>query len=123
MKLTKAEEGIMHIIWELEPCLVSDIIQYMGKPDTPHSTISSIIRILERKGFVYHKAYGRTHEYFALVQKDQYSKNRLNKFVSEYFEGSASQLVSFLVQENEINSNDLNNLLDELDKLDKKDKK
>src|SRR5690625_6243867 len=79
MKLTKGEEEIMKIIWEIEPCLVSDIIDYIGKPNTPHSTISSIVRILEKKGFVDHKAYGRTHEYFSLVSKEKYSGARLDR--------------------------------------------
>lgn len=115
MRMTPAEEEIMQIIWEIEPCLVTDIIKYMGKPDTPHSTISSIVRILERKGFVSHKAYGRTHEYFSIVPKDQYSMSRIKRFVRDYFDGSPQQLVSFLVQEKEINPKELNKLLEEMD--------
>src|SRR5699024_6773310 len=98
-----------------EPCLVSDIISYIGKPDTPHSTISSIVRILERKGFVDHNTYGRTHEYFSIIKKEQYSKSRLNKMVKDYFDGSASRLVSFLVHEKEIDLEELNSLLDTLE--------
>lgn len=115
MKLTKAEEEIMQVIWEIEPCLVTDIIKHMGIPDTPHSTISSIVRILERKGFVDHKAYGRTHEYFATVKKEEYSKSRLNKFVKDYFDGSPKQLVSFLVREKEIDREELNRYLEQMD--------
>ncbi len=59
-KLTKAEEDIMQIIWRLERCTVSNVLEQLGKPKPPHSTISSIVRILENKGFVDHKAYGRT---------------------------------------------------------------
>ncbi len=115
MKLTKAEEEIMQIIWEIEPCLVADMIAYMDAPNTPHSTISSIVRILERKGFVSHKAYGRTHEYFTLVSKEEYSKNRLKKFVTDYFDGSPKQLVSFLVREKEIDLDELNQYLEQMD--------
>lgn len=115
MKLTKAEEEIMQVLWEIEPCLVTDIIKYMGVPDTPHSTISSIVRILEKKGFVGHKAYGRTHEYFSLVTKDEYSKTRLKSFVRDYFNGSPKQLVSFLVREKEIDLDELNRYLEQMD--------
>jgi predicted transcriptional regulator len=59
--LTKAEEEIMHIVWQLEPCLVRDVIDHLGQPDIPHSTVSSVVRILEKKGFLTHKAYGKTH--------------------------------------------------------------
>ena len=72
-KLTKTEEEVMHIIWKLERCIVSDILKYMtdqmGMEKPPHSTISSIVRILESKGFLDHKAYGRTYEYFPIVTK------------------------------------------------------
>lgn len=118
MKLTKGEEEIMKIIWEIEPCLVSDIIDYIGKPDTPHSTISSIVRILEKKGFVDHKAYGRTHEYFSLVSKEKYSGARLKKMMKDYFDGSATRLVSFLVNEKELDSEELNKLLNQMEKKD-----
>lgn len=115
MKLTKAEEGIMQVVWEIEPCLVSDIIKHLGDPDTPHSTISSIVRILERKGYVDHKAYGRTHEYFSVVTKEAYSKSRLKSFVRDYFDDSPKQLVSFLVREKEIDLDELNRLLEQMD--------
>lgn len=115
MRLTKAEEEIMQIIWDIEPCLVADMIAYMDAPNTPHSTVSSIVRILERKGFVSHKAYGRTYEYFTLVSKEEYSKNRLKKFVSDYFDGSPKQLVSFLVREKEIDLDELNQYLEQMD--------
>lgn len=113
--LTKAEEEIMQIIWQKERCLVSDILKELGDPKTPHSTISSIVRILEKKGFVNHKAYGRTHEYFPIISKTDYSKQSLQKLVSNYFEGSMNQLVSFMVKEQDLNIEDLTNLLDNLE--------
>ena len=63
-KLTKAEEEMMQYIWKLQRCTVSDLLDQLGEPRPPHSSISSIVRILEKKGFVGHKAYGKTHEYF-----------------------------------------------------------
>lgn len=115
-QLTKVEEKIMHIIWKLDRCLVSDIIKQMS-PDKPaHSTISSVVRILEEKGFVSHKAYGRTHEYFPIIQKSEYSKQRIHKFVKDYFQGSMNALVSFLVQEKDLSPEDLNEMLARLEK-------
>lgn len=116
MKLTKKEEEVMKIIWEIEPCLVSDIISRMDDPDIPHSTVSSVARILEKKGYVRHKSYGRVYEYYSVVKKFQYSKNRLKKMVKDYFDGSVSSLVSFLVKENELDVDELNRIIDELDK-------
>ena len=121
-RLTKAEEEIMQLIWALERCTVSDLrstIQqknHGAKP--PHSTISTIVRILEEKGFVDHKAYGRTYEYFPIVSKKEYSRKTIDKLVSDYFEGSMNHLVSFLVKEKNINKEELSRLLDEFDESD-----
>lgn len=99
--LTKAEEQIMHIIWQREKCLVRDIIDELGEPDFPHSTVSSVMCILEKKGFVGHKAYGKTHEHFPLIQKEQYTKRGPKDWIGNYFNGSPQRLISFLVEENQ----------------------
>lgn len=117
-KLTKAEEEVMHIIWQKERCLVSDILEEMKQANgkkPPHSTISSIVRILDKKGFVGHKAYGRTYEYFPLVAKEDYSKKRVGKLVSDYFEGSMSNLVSFLVKEEDLTLAELREMVEKLE--------
>jgi predicted transcriptional regulator len=113
--LTKAEEQIMQIIWQKEKCLVRDIIEELGDPDMPHSTVSSVVRILEKKGFVSHKAYGKTHEYFPVIKKEDYTKTSLKDWIGNYFDGSPSQLVSFLVEKNQINMKDLNQLMKQLE--------
>jgi predicted transcriptional regulator len=118
--LTKAEEEIMQIIWDLDRCLVRDIIDKLGDPDMPHSTISSVVRILEKKGFVDHKAYGKTHEYFPIVSKEDYAKHGVKSLVEKYFSGSPKQLVSFLVQNDDLNLKELNALLKSLDNSKKK---
>ena len=119
-RLTKAEEEIMQIIWTLGPCTVSDIRNYMeqemGIPKPPHSTISTIVRILDdKKQFLGHKAYGRTYEYFPLVTKEAYSKQTLKKFVRDYFEGSMDRLMSFMLKEEDLSLKDLSKLMDDLD--------
>lgn len=118
-RLTKTEEEIMQIIWQLERCTVSDIRDFieqrLGLKKPPHSSVSTIVRILEEKGFLDHKAYGRTHEYFPLLAKDDYSKSSLKKLVSDYFEGSMSNLVSFMVKENDLSEEELKDLLNSLD--------
>ena len=118
-RLTKAEEEIMQIIWRLERCTVSQIIEDMGLPKPPHSSISSIVRILEKKQFLAHKAYGRTYEYFPSISKEAYSKRTINQLVTDYFEGSMNRLVSFLVKEKNLQASELAELLKDLD--DKKD--
>jgi predicted transcriptional regulator len=114
-QLTRAEEEIMQYVWELGRCTVSDILEKMSKPAPPHSTVSSIVRILEKKGYVAHKAYGRTHEYFPVVTKEGVVKNRLSTLVAQYFEGSPNALVNFLIKEKDLSPSDLKELLKKLD--------
>lgn len=121
-RLTKVEEEIMQIIWKLERCTIRDIRDYikneLGLPEPPHSTISTIVRILDKKGFVGHKAYGRTYEYFPLVSKEEYSSHRLRKLASDYFGGSMNRLVSFLIKKEDISLKELSELLEQLNKED-----
>lgn len=115
-RLTKTEEQIMHHIWDKERCTVSEIIEELPDPRPPHSTISSIVRILEKKGFVGHKAYGRTYEYFAVISRDAYSKRSIRKLVGDYFGGSINQLVNFLVREDDLGKEDLAQIIADLEK-------
>ena len=119
-KLTRAEEEVMQLIWsQPEPCTVSDLIEQMDiDPKPPHSTVSTIVRTLERKGFVGHKTYGRTHAYYALVDKKDYTRFSLKKLVKNYFKGSHNELVSFLVKENDLNLEELGKLIDKLERED-----
>ena len=118
--LTKAEEEVMHIIWQLDRCLVRDIIDHLGDPDIPHSTVSSVVRILEKKGFLDHKAYGKTYEYFPIVAKEDYAQHGVQNLMEKYFGGSPKKLVSFLVQNEDMNLKELNDLLKKLDNPKKK---
>lgn len=114
-KLTKVEEEVMKLIWEIGPCTVSNLLAQMGEPKPPHSTISSVVRILEKKGFVDHKAYGRTYEYFPIITQEEYSGQRLNNLMQNYFGGSVKKLVSYLVDKNEVNLNELGEIMKDLD--------
>lgn len=106
----------MQLFWDKGPTLVSALIDEMPEPKPPHSSVSSIVRILEKKGFVDHKAYGKTYEYFPLINKKEYSKFSLRRLVSNYFEGSVNELVSFLVKENDITLSELEQIKRDIEK-------
>lgn len=106
-RLTRAEEEIMQLFWEKGPSLVSALIDAMPEPKPPHSSVSSVVRILEKKGFLDHKAYGKTYEYFPLITKDEYSRFSLRRLITQYFEGSVNELVSFMVKENDLTLSEL----------------
>jgi BlaI family penicillinase repressor len=101
-ELTKAEEQVMQVLWQLEKAFVKDIIEQLPEPKPAYNTVSTIIRILEDKGFVGHKAYGKTHEYFPLVEKQHYSNFFLKDFMGKYFGGSFANMMSFFVKQNDI---------------------
>lgn len=115
-RLTQAEEEIMQHIWEMGECTVREIINRIGDPDIPHSTVSSVVRILEKKGFVDHKAYGRTHLYFPIIDRDYYLLHYLENLEEDFFEGSSKELVSFLIREKKLSLKDLSQIMDMIDK-------
>lgn len=120
--LTKAEEEIMQVLWDLEKAFVKDIIEKLPEPKPAYNTVSTIVRILEKKGFVDHNAYGKTHEYYPLITKEEYSQKYLNNFVSGYFENSYKQLVSFFTQKENLSLKEIEDIMQilEREKLKKK---
>jgi predicted transcriptional regulator len=106
-ELTKAEEQIMQILWKIEKGFVNDILEEFQLPKPAYNTVSTIVRILEKKGFVQHKAYGKTHEYFPLISKDEYTKTYLKGFLNNYFSNSYQQLVSFFSNDNNLSVHEL----------------
>ncbi len=106
-ELTRAEEQIMHILWKLDKAFVKEIIEELPGPKPAYNTVSTIVRILEKKGFVSYKAFGKAHRYFPLVEKEAYSKAHMNSFVKNYFHNSYEQMVSFFAREKSINLKEL----------------
>jgi len=106
-ELTKAEEQIMQILWQLEKAFVNDIITEMPEPKPAYNTVSTIVRILEKKEFVGHKAYGKAHEYFPIISKEKYKQSSLSKLVNDYFDNSYKQLVSFFADNKCVSNKEL----------------
>jgi predicted transcriptional regulator len=94
-ELTRAEEEIMQVLWGLEKGFVKDVIEKLPEPKPAYNTVSTILRILEKKKVVGHKAYGKTHEYFPLVGRDEYKKKFVRSFVRRFFGDSFPEMVSF----------------------------
>jgi predicted transcriptional regulator len=116
-ELTKAEERIMQVLWKLQKAFVKDIIEELDDdPKPPYNTISSIVRLLEKKGYVNYTAYGKTYEYFPAVSKAEYTKTTFSKFFSSYFDGSPKSLLSFMVKEEQLSEADIEELKALIDK-------
>jgi BlaI family penicillinase repressor len=120
-ELTKAEEEIMQHLWELGQASVKAIIERLTEPKPAVNTVSTIVRILEQKGFVGHKAKGRGFLYFPLLSKEEYQEFSVNKMVKGYFGGSLTKLVSFFVEKDKLDTKELNDILAIIEK-NRKDK-
>lgn len=115
--LTKAEEQIMQVLWNIQPAFVKDIIAELPEPKPAYSTVSTIVRILESKGFVDHEAFGPTHRYSAVVSKEEYSHFSMKKMLENYFDGSLKQMVSFISRKENLSMKEMDELLKVVEKL------
>jgi predicted transcriptional regulator len=112
-ELTKSEERIMQILWKLEKAFVKDIIlELEGEPKPPYNTISSIVRILAKKGYLTFKTYGKTYEYIPAISKEEYKKRTFSKILRGYFDDSPVSLLSFMVKEQKLSNKDIDELND-----------
>ncbi|MCA6361971.1 MAG: BlaI/MecI/CopY family transcriptional regulator [Bacteroidetes bacterium] len=111
--LTPAEEQIMQVLWEIEQGFVKDILALLPEPRPAYNTVSTVVRILETKGFAAHNAYGKTHQYYPLISREEYLRHTMNNVVEGYFGGSFKNLVSFFVKEKDLKLSDLDELLNE----------
>ncbi|MBN2812655.1 MAG: BlaI/MecI/CopY family transcriptional regulator [Bacteroidales bacterium] len=111
MELTRAEEEIMQILWKIGKGFVKNILEHLPEPRPAYNTVSTIVRILETKGFVDHTAYGKSHEYYPLVGKDAYRKNYLNSMLHNYFGGSFRQMASFFVKNEKMDLRELEEIM------------
>lgn len=110
-ELTKAEEQIMQVLWQIEKGFVKDILDHLPEPKPAYNTVSTIVRILQEKGFVSHKAYGKSHEYFPVISKEQYKTFATEKLVEGYFENSLSSLFSFFSKKGKLDVKEADEIL------------
>jgi predicted transcriptional regulator len=123
MQLTKAEEQVMQILWDMKEGLVKDIREKFEDPKPARNTISTVVRVLEKKGFVDHKAYSNIHIYYPLVSKNEYSKSQLFGLMEGYFNNSFPAMASFFAKEKDLSIKELDELLDDTRKELKRNKK
>lgn len=115
-KLTNKEEEIMQILWKLEKAFVKDVLAEITDEKPHYNTLSTIIRNLEEKGYVGHNAYGNTHQYYPVVTKEAYRKQFMNTAISNYFNNSYKNLVSFFAHEQKISTEELREIIDLIEK-------
>ena len=115
-ELTKAEEEVMQKLWDLGSGFVNDILSQMEEPRPAYNTVSTIVRILQKKGFVGHESHGRGHKYYPLISREEYRRNFLKGFLSRYFENSYKQLASFFTKDDSVSVKDLEAIKEMMEK-------
>ncbi len=114
-RLTKAEEQIMLILWKLGEATIREVMNELKDPDIPYTTVSTVVRVLEKKQFVGHRAVGTTYLYHPAVQKKEYLRGYLTGIVSNYFDGSFSRMTAFFAKENDLDIHELKELVGEIE--------
>lgn len=109
--LTRAEEEIMQLLWKKERAFVKELLEAMPDPKPAYNTVSTIVRILETKGFVGHEAFGKSHQYYPLISQEDYAARASSKLLNNYFDGSVEKLLSFFVKKEQLNTKELDELL------------
>ncbi len=119
-ELTRAEEQLMQILWDLKKGFVKDVIEHLPEPKPAYNTVSTFIRILEAKGFVSYVAQGKSHEYYPLISKEQYKNFAAEKLMSGYFDNSVKRMLSYFVKKEKIDLNEADEIIELIEKLKKK---
>ncbi|MUP44636.1 BlaI/MecI/CopY family transcriptional regulator [Gramella sp. BOM4] len=115
-QLTKAEEEIMQILWDLKEANVAKIIENMPEPKPAYNTVSTIVRILESKGFVDHRQKGKGYIYFPILERETYSNQSITQLMNNYFNGSFKSMVSFFMKKNDMSTEELESIMKEINK-------
>src|ERR1700747_2617698 len=116
-ELTKAEEQVMQLLWQLKEAIVKDIIEQMPDPKPAYNTVSTVVRVLEGKGFIHHRAQGNSHIYLPTIKEADYKKFTFDKMMKNYFSNSYQSLVSFLADEKNLGLKELDELTQLLDDI------
>lgn len=106
-ELTKAEEQVMQYLWKLENGFLKDLVEQFPEPKPAYTTISTVIRVLVKKEFVGYRSFGKVHQYYPLVEKEDYTKSHLKSLLKGYFNNSVKDFVSFFTNDDDINIKDL----------------
>lgn len=115
-KLTEREEQIMKLLWENGPMFVREMIDRWDEPKPHFNTISTFVRLMEQKGFVAHEAFGSSYRYYPLINREDYSHSALRNVIAHYFNNSIKSVVSALVKDENLSSDELRSLIDLIEK-------
>ncbi|MDX2249492.1 MAG: BlaI/MecI/CopY family transcriptional regulator [Bacteroidia bacterium] len=106
-ELTRAEEQVMRIVWKLEKAFLKDVVEQFPEPRPAYTTISTVLRVLVKKLFIGYNTYGKVHEYYPLVSKDDYYGDHINSVIKNFFDGSLNKFASFFTEHHALDISEL----------------
>lgn len=109
-EITKAQEEILQVMWEIKEGVVTDVVEKLPEPRPAYNTVATVIKVLEKKGYLTHKVYGKTHVYYPLVSREDYVRHTIGSSYKQLFNGSLNQVVSFFVKEDKVGLKELEDL-------------
>ena len=118
--LTKAEEQVMQILWDEKEGFVKELLQHFPEPRPAYNTVSTIIRILEKKGFVDHRSFGKSHQYFPLMSREQYREERFSSLMKDYFDNSMKQVLSHFGSSGSLNMKEVDEIIQMMEEIKQK---
>ena len=118
--LTKAEEQVMQILWDEKEGFVKDLLQHFPEPKPAYNTVSTIIRILEKKGFVDHRSFGKSHQYYPLMSREQYRDERFSSLMKDYFNNSMQQVLSHFGKSGSVNMKEADEIIKMMEEIKQK---
>lgn len=121
--LTKAEERIMQILWDLGKGFIKDIQEHFPDPKPPYNTISTIVRVLVKKEIVSYKSYGGSHQYFPLISRETYRRDQMSRLIKQYFDNSMKEVVNFFSQRKDLDLDELDEAMKMLQELKERKRK
>ncbi|MCB0651456.1 MAG: BlaI/MecI/CopY family transcriptional regulator [Saprospiraceae bacterium] len=110
-KLSKREEEIMQVLWQLEKAFVKEVVDLLPEPKPHYNTVSTVIRILEDKKFIGHKSFGKTYQYYPLIEKETYQNSAMGDMIRDYFDNSYKKMIAYFAKEEKISEDELDEIL------------
>jgi len=122
-ELTRAEEQVMQILWDLEQAFVNDLLEHFPEPKPAYNTVSTIIRILEKKGVVAHESFGKSHRYYPLVKREDYRKDQFDSLLVNYFNNSMKQVLSHFTSNSKLDIKEADEIIRLMEEVKKRQNK
>ncbi len=111
-ELTRAELQLMNLLWDKGGAFVNELLAEFPEPKPAYTTVSTFMRILETKGFVGHKSFGKSHQYYPLITREDYMETFMSQVKKTFFKGSFTSMISFFARKEKLSSEEIGDIIE-----------